>query len=103
MSGATWDEVDLVTKVWTIPKSRMNGGREHRARVSVAAIVVIERMQNRRENNFVFPDYSRDHLSNMALLMLLRRMGRDDLTAHGLRATFKVLGKRTDTIPAKDH
>ena len=29
-------------------------------------------------------------LSNMAFLMLLRRMGRSDLTAHGFRATFKT-------------
>ena len=29
-------------------------------------------------------------LSNMAFLMLLRRMGRGELTAHGFRATFKT-------------
>ena len=29
-------------------------------------------------------------LSNMAFLMLLRRMARADLTAHGFRATFKT-------------
>jgi integrase len=29
-------------------------------------------------------------LSNMAFLMLLRRMGHGDLTAHGFRATFKT-------------
>jgi hypothetical protein len=28
-------------------------------------------------------------LSNMALLMLLRRMERNDLTAHGFRSTFR--------------
>ena len=28
-------------------------------------------------------------LSNMAFLMLLRRMKRNDLTAHGLRSTFR--------------
>ena len=29
-------------------------------------------------------------LSNMALLMTLRRMGRSDLTVHGFRASFKL-------------
>lgn len=29
-------------------------------------------------------------LSNVAFLMLLRRMGHADLTAHGFRATFKT-------------
>lgn len=28
-------------------------------------------------------------LSNMAFLMLLRRLGRDDITAHGFRSTFR--------------
>ncbi|MGH7155143.1 MAG: tyrosine-type recombinase/integrase, partial [Acetobacteraceae bacterium] len=28
-------------------------------------------------------------LSNMAMLVLLRRMGRGDLTAHGFRSTFR--------------
>src|SRR5262249_38018999 len=27
--GARWDEVDLNAKTWTIPASRMKGGREH--------------------------------------------------------------------------
>ena len=36
-------------------------------------------------------------LSNMALLMLLRRMGRGDLTAHGFRSTFRDwAAERTD-------
>ena len=29
-------------------------------------------------------------LTNMAFLMLLRRMGRADLTAHGFRSTFAI-------------
>ena len=38
---------------------------------------------------FVFPGRSKGKpLSNMAFLMQLRRMGRDDLTVHGFRSTF---------------
>jgi integrase len=39
-------------------------------------------------DGFVFPGRS-GGLSNMALLMTLRRMGREDLTAHGFRSTFR--------------
>jgi integrase len=40
---------------------------------------------------FVFPGgKTTAPLSNMAFLMLLRRMGRTDLTGHGFRATFKT-------------
>lgn len=28
--GATWDEIDLSNKDWTIPAERMKGGKEHR-------------------------------------------------------------------------
>ena len=28
--GATWDEIDLEARTWTIPGSRMKAGREHR-------------------------------------------------------------------------
>jgi integrase len=39
-------------------------------------------------------------LSNMALLMMLRRMGRDDLTAHGFRSTFRDwAAERTGVAP----
>jgi integrase len=39
---------------------------------------------------FVFPGgKAGTPLSNMALLALLRRMGRTDLTAHGFRSTFR--------------
>ena len=41
---------------------------------------------------FVFPGAkSGKPLSNMAFLMLLRRMGRGDLTAHGFRSSFRAL------------
>jgi integrase len=43
------------------------------------------------EDGFVFPGGKVGNpLSNMAFLMLLRRMQRDDLTTHGFRATFKT-------------
>src|SRR6516165_6825791 len=43
------------------------------------------------DDAFVFPGgKAQKPLSNMAFLMLLRRMGRGDLTAHGFRATFKT-------------
>jgi len=54
-----------------------------------------------REGEFVFPGGKAGQpLSNMAFLMLLRRMGRDDLTAHGFRSTFRDwAGDETDVLP----
>src|SRR5262249_13633821 len=69
--------------------ARMKAGREHRVPLSDAALAVFERMKAIRQNAFVFPGDRPDRpISNMAMLMLLRRMGRADLTVHGFRSTF---------------
>jgi len=68
----------------------MKGGREYRRPLSDAAMTVVEHMRQRRENGFLFPGDSRERLSNMAFLMLLRRMKRAHLTAYGFRATLKT-------------
>src|SRR5215469_9059154 len=36
--GARWGEMDLVTKVWTVPADRMKADREHRVPLSDAAL-----------------------------------------------------------------
>ena len=88
--GATWDEIDLDAKVWIIPADRIKAGKEHRIPLSVAAFAVLEDMKRTRLGKHVFPGGKADSgLSNMALLKLLGRMKRDDLTAHGFRSTFR--------------
>src|SRR5215471_8297918 len=39
--GATWDEVDLQDRTWTIPKARMKRDREHRVPLSDDAVAVL--------------------------------------------------------------
>ncbi len=98
--GATWDEINLLDKTWTIPAERMKAGKEHRIPLSGRAIVILEEMQRHalEDTTFVFRGGKADKpLSNMAFLMLLRRMKRDDLTAHGFRSTFRDwAAERTD-------
>ncbi len=36
--GATWSEIDLEERLWTIPKDRMKAGKEHRVALSSAAV-----------------------------------------------------------------
>ena len=40
--GATWGEIDLDARLWTIPAERMKGGVEHRVPLSEAAIAALE-------------------------------------------------------------
>jgi integrase len=95
--GAPWDEIDLDAKVWTIPAERMKGGREHRVPLSDAALAVLGQvcpLALKRDGQPdpsapVFPGPRRAWpMSNMTMLMLLRRMKRNDLTVHGFRSTF---------------
>jgi integrase len=93
MLGARWNEFDLLQKVWVIPQERMKAHREHRVPLSARALAMLEEMQAHRsgDDGFVFPGSRPGKpLSNMAFLMLLRRMDRGALTAHGFRATFKT-------------
>jgi integrase len=97
--GARWPELDLSGKVWTVPAERMKAGREHRVPLSAGAIAILRRMENVREGDLVFPGDRRTALSNMAMLMLLRRMGRDDLTVHGFRSTFRTWAAECTGFP----
>jgi integrase len=95
--GARWGEIDVTSKVWTVPAERMKAGREHRIPLSDAALAVLHKVRpltlatdgKSDPSAPVFPGPRRAlPMSNMTMLMLLRRMRRGDLTAHGFRSTF---------------
>lgn len=89
--GARWDELDLDGRVWTIPGARIKAGREHRVPLSPRCIEIVKRAQQLAgDSAFVFPGRGgKVPLSNMAFLMLLRRLKRTDITAHGFRSSFR--------------
>jgi integrase len=104
--GAPWGEVDLAGAVWTIPAERMKAGREHRVPLSEPVLALLHDLQTLRtdsdRNAFVFPGARPGRgLSNMAMLVLLRRMGRPDLTTHGFRSTFRDWCAETTAYPAE--
>ena len=88
--GAKWVEIDQTKAIWTVPPERMKGNVEHQVPLSPAALAVLERMRRLTNGEFVFFGQSSGRsLSNMALLVLLRRMKRTDITSHGFRSTFR--------------
>lgn len=88
--GATWGEIDFDTKLWRVPAARMKAGVEHVVPLSDAAIGVLENLRPEKiePNDKVFAVGGAAR-SNMAMAMLLRRMGRSDITTHGFRSTFR--------------
>jgi integrase len=98
--GARWDEVDLKEKIWVVPAERMKGGREHRVPLPATAVAILEQMKEMRESDFVFPGgKSGKPLSNMAMLAVLKRMERGELTAHGFRSSFRDWAAERTNFP----
>jgi integrase len=89
--GARWEEIDLARQTWTIPASRIKAGREHRVPLSPRCSELLDRAKAIADGGpFVSPGRTAEvPLSNMVLLMLLRRLGHDDITAHGFRGVFR--------------
>lgn len=87
---ASWQEMDLVNGVWTIPGARMKAGREHRVPLSDHARFILAKARIAGPNNhFVFPGRSGSKaLSNMAMMQVLKRANLD-VTAHGFRSSFR--------------
>ena len=105
---ARWDEVDLDKAIWTIPANRIKAGREHRVPLSTPALAILEKMkampvvdgEDKDTREYVFPGGKKGQpLSNMALLALLKRMKRIDLTAHGFRSTFRDWAAEKTSYP----
>jgi integrase len=103
MIGACWNEVDLLDKVWTVPAARMKAHRDHRVPLSARALAILHEMQAARHGDgFVFPGREPGGpLSNMAFLMLLRRMGRADVTVHGFRSSFRDWAAERTSVPSE--
>jgi integrase len=95
---AAWDEINLDSRVWVIPGERMKAGKEHRVPLSDAALAVLEQMS--RSTKLIFPGRAEGKpLSDMSLSAVLRRMGRDDLTVHGFRSTFRDWASESTNYP----
>ena len=100
--NATWSEIDLDEAVWTISGERMKGGKEHRVPLSDAALALLKGLQATSTGDYVFPGRTaKKPLSNMSMMMALRRMGRADLTGHGFRSTFRVWCAEQTNFPSE--
>lgn len=95
---AVHDEID--GNLWVIPARRMKTGKIHRVPLSDHARAVIDVMPRFENNRFIFAGLRPGRpLSQMSMAMLLRRMGRDDLTVHGFRSTFRTWAAECTDFP----
>ncbi|UPH70161.1 tyrosine-type recombinase/integrase [Abyssibius alkaniclasticus] len=87
--GMQWGELDFEARLWSCPADRMKGGVEHRVPLTDEMQAILEPLRA-MQSDYVFEGQKRHKpLSNMAMLMLLRRMKVEGVTVHGFRSTFR--------------
>jgi integrase len=96
VTGARWSEID--GNVWTIPGERMKGGRKHRVPLCDRAVAILKSLPH--ESDFVFIGAQNGRpIGDAVMPDLMERMGRDDITVHGFRSTFKDWASETTAYP----
>ena len=109
--AATWQDIDLQQRVWTVPvensKMSLDPNRQpHRVPLSDAAVQILESIDRREGVDLVFPAPRDGALSDMTISKVMRDMQAAEIKAgragwldvatdrpavpHGLRATFRT-------------
>lgn len=97
--GMRWDEIDGDARIWTCPAQRMKTDVDHRVSLTDEMLSIIEPLKA-MESEYVFEGQKRHKpLSNMSMLMLLRRMNVDGVTVHGFRSTFRDWASEVANAP----
>lgn len=97
-------EIDLKAAIWTVPAVRMKADKDHRVPLSAAAVQLLAKLP-RVASGLLFEGRDEGRpLSNMSMLMKVRRMDErkhkadgkgwrdekgDVITVHGFRSTFR--------------
>jgi integrase len=112
--AATFDQFDLEAGVWSIPvanlKDKKTRKEPFRVPLSPRAAAIVKEMEAARVSQFVFPSPSGKAFSDMATVILLKRMNSGEtkwtdpadgrtIVAHGFRATFKTWCEETAHFP----
>jgi len=79
---------ELQGDVWVIPGERMKARVEHRVPLCRRSLEILEIAKSIDANSKFLFSRNGQKISNMAMPMLLRRMGLD-VTVHGFRSTFR--------------
>ena len=87
--GATWQEIDLKQKLWTVPAARMKSGVEHVVPLSARAIAILKALLAGKPSAPVFRNAATGKpFSNLAMLECLRQLRGRTFTVHGFRSAF---------------
>ena len=94
--SATWKQIDLEAKVWTVPKIfTKTKKRDHTVPLSPQAMALLKSMPTFSGTDLVFPSTGLKKLSDSTISKLMREMYNnkeftDKAVPHGFRSTFRV-------------
>ena len=84
---AQWSEVDLETRVWTIPANRMKCRKEHRIPLTERMVDILSGCTG-SGSDYLFTINNKP-LSSNAFRALMKRMHVDQYVPHGFRSSFR--------------
>lgn len=84
---ATWDEIDLDKATWTIPAERMKKKKAMRVPLSRQAVDLLKALP--KHGDYVFTGSKPGSHITADFQKLRRTKGRNDITTHGFRSTFR--------------
>jgi integrase len=95
--GATWSEMDLPARLWTISAHRMKARVAHSVPLSDRATAILKAARAAfRDSELCFPNAKGVRFSDMVFTKALRDMGLGErATAHGFRTSFKTWAAET--------
>ena len=111
--GATWSEINLSNKTWTIPASRIKAGKEHVVPLSSGCMIILRALKVGNGSDLVFKGTS-GILSDMTLGKVIKSLHAKDLpdgdgfldpvsnriaTVHGFRSTFRDWAAEETSFP----
>lgn len=107
--GMRWSEIDFDKALWTVPPERMKAGKTHVVPLVPRAVEILSEIAEAKTSDaFVFPSQARRkpdeperHMSNMAMLKLLKSMLQEGeaATVHGFRSAFRDWAGDTTSFP----
>ena len=98
--GARWDEVDLVSRTWTIPAARMKASRDHRVPLNGRAMAILDTAKALgTTSGLVFPSPVKGgQISDMTYSEMLRDLG-IRCVPHGFRPSFRDFASEMTDAP----
>ena len=91
--AATWKEIDLKNKIWTVPASRMKMKKEHSVPLNNTACNILNLIKKHNSSDFIFlNNKNKFHISRDNMRLLLKNKLPyffEKTVPHGLRASFR--------------